>query len=298
MTTLISESENLSGSNTNSKTSSKTGSNLSKLSKLSKVNDDDLSCESSTKPLLQILYQDDAIVIINKPAGLLVHRSMIDKHETQFALQMVRDQIGQYVYPVHRLDKPTSGLLLLALSSEIAATMSAQFNEKSVQKTYIALVRGYTESAETIDYPLKEMFDKMTDKKAQQNKPAQSAITHYKKLLECELPIAVGRYATCRYSLIALSPETGRKHQLRRHMKHVFHPMVGDTTHGDGKHNTMFRENFLLNRLMLVAKTLSFNHPVTHEEMTISAPLGNDFLRILERLSWPKDEAYYDQLIG
>ena len=231
--------------------------------------------------MLPILYQDEHIVVIDKPSGLLVHRSMIDKHETRFALQMTRDQIGQYVYPVHRLDKPTSGVLVMALSSEIAAKLNEQFTQKIITKKYIALVRGYTLAEDTIDYALKEELDKMTDKKAQQDKPAQEAITHYKTLWQGEVPIAVGRYPTARYSLISLSPETGRKHQLRRHMKHIFHPIVGDTTHGDGKHNTMFREQFTLSRLLLVAKEMSFEHPVTGELIELSASMGEEFEKVL-----------------
>lgn len=231
--------------------------------------------------MLTILYKDDYIVVIDKPSGLLVHRSMIDKNETQFALQMTRDQIGQYVYPVHRLDKPTSGVLVMALSSEVAAKLSQQFMEKTITKKYIALVRGFTEEAGCIDYPLKEEVDKMTDKKAHQDKPAQEAVTHYKTLWQGEVPIAVGRYPNARYSLLSLTPETGRKHQLRRHMKHIFHPIVGDTTHGDGKHNTMFRERFSLTRLLLVAKEISFEHPVSNELIHLSASIGEEFENVL-----------------
>lgn len=240
--------------------------------------------------MLPILYQDEYIVVIDKPSGLLVHRSMIDKHETRFALQMTRDQIGQYVYPVHRLDKPTSGVLVMALSSEIAAKLNEQFTQKIISKKYIALVRGYTLTEDSIDYALKEELDKMTDKKAQQDKPAQEAITHYKTLWQGEVPIAVGRYPTSRYSLLSLSPETGRKHQLRRHMKHIFHPIVGDTTHGDGKHNTMFREKFTLSRLLLVAKELSFEHPVTGEIIHLSASIGEEFEQVLLGLNCPLKE--------
>jgi tRNA pseudouridine65 synthase len=227
---------------------------------------------------------------------LLVHRSLIDKHETRFALQLVRDQIGQYVYPVHRLDKPTSGALIMALSPDIAAKMSEQFSQNKISKQYIALVRGHTAESDCIDYPLKEMLDKMTDKAARQDKPAQTAITHYQTLKQTELAIPVGRYASARYSLLALRPETGRKHQLRRHMKHIFHPIVGDTTHGDGKHNTMFREQFGLNRLMLVAKDLTFEHPVSHQVVQISASLGEDFLPILGALGWSNKEQDYASL--
>jgi tRNA pseudouridine65 synthase len=235
--------------------------------------------------MLPILYQDEHIVIIDKPSGLLVHRSLIDKRETRFALQMTRDQIGQYVYPVHRLDKPTSGVLVMALSSEIAAKLTDQFTHKQVQKKYIALVRGYTDDKGTIDYPLKEELDKIADKNTKPDKPAQDAVTHYKTLWKGEINLPVGRYPTARYSLVSLSPETGRKHQIRRHMKHIFHPIVGDTTHGDGKHNNMFREQFALSRLLLVAKEISFNHPESGESITISVPLGDEFERILTGLN-------------
>ena len=234
--------------------------------------------------MLSILYQDKHIVVIDKPSGLLVHRSMIDKHETRFALQMTRDQIGQYVYPVHRLDKPTSGVLVMALSKEVAVKLSEQFTQKSITKKYIALVRGYTLPEGCIDYALKEEQDKMTDAKAQKDKLPQEAVTHYKTLWQGEVAIPVGRYDTSRYSLVSLIPETGRKHQLRRHMKHIFHPMVGDTTHGDGKHNTMFRENFNLQRLLLVAKELSFEHPMTEKPISLSASMGDEFEMVLQRL--------------
>lgn len=234
--------------------------------------------------MLPILYQDEHIVVIDKPSGLLVHRSMIDKRETQFALQMTRDQIGQYVYPVHRLDKPTSGVLVMALSSEVAASLTEQFTQKQVSKTYLALVRGYTNEQATVDYPLKEELDKIADKQARQDKPAQEAVTHYQTLWQGEVAEPVGRYPTARYSLVSLMPETGRKHQIRRHMKHIFHPIVGDTTHGDGKHNTMFRQRFNLSRLLLVARTISFNHPVTGEALHISAGLGDEFKHVLSGL--------------
>ncbi|WP_196140813.1 tRNA pseudouridine(65) synthase TruC [Aliikangiella sp. G2MR2-5] len=239
--------------------------------------------------MLTILYQDEYIVAIDKPSGLLVHRSLIDKRETRFALQMTRDQIGQYVYPVHRLDKPTSGVLVMALSPEIATQLTEQFTEKQITKKYIALVRGYTQAEGIIDYPLKEELDKMTDRKARQDKPAQEAVTHYKTLWQGDVPIPVGRYPSARYSLVSLAPQTGRKHQLRRHMKHIFHPIVGDTTHGDGKHNTMFREKFSLTRLLLVAKTLTFEHPVTGEYIELSSSIGDEFESVLGGLGCPLD---------
>jgi len=174
--------------------------------------------------LLEILYQDEYLVAINKPSGLLVHRSMIDRHETQFALQMVRDQIGARVYPFHRLDKPTSGILLFALNPEIARLMTAAFSMREIKKEYLAVVRGYAEQQAVINYPLKEERDKMTDRQALQNKEAQPAITKFQTQATVELPYAVGRYSAARYSLIKAWPRTGRKHQIRRHMKHIYHP--------------------------------------------------------------------------
>lgn len=245
--------------------------------------------------LLDILYQDDHLIAVNKPAGLLVHRSLIDKHETRFAMQLVRDQIGQRVYPVHRLDKPTSGILLFALDSDTARKMTEQFTASEVQKRYLAVVRGYVDEQGVIDYPLKEQLDKMTDAKADQNKQAQSAITEYKRLAKVELPYPVGRYNSARYSLIHVTPKTGRKHQIRRHMKHIFHPIVGDTTHGDGKQNQFFRNQFDCHRLLLAATCLAFDHPLTTAKVILSAQVDAQFLEVIEQLGWR--EAYARTLI-
>jgi tRNA pseudouridine65 synthase len=227
--------------------------------------------------VLEILYRDEHLVAINKPSGLLVHRSLIDRHETQFAIQMTRDQIGQRVYPAHRLDKPTSGVLLFALDSDTARLLTQQFTAGQVQKTYLAVVRGYTDETGIIDYPLKEELDKIADANADQDKPAQAAVTHYRRLATTELPYPVGRYPSARYSLLELQPKTGRKHQLRRHLKHIFHPIVGDTTHGDGKHNALFRQQFACHRLLLHASRLGLTHPYSQQALTLTAPVPSDF---------------------
>jgi len=234
--------------------------------------------------MLEILFQDEYLVAINKPSGLLVHRSPIDQYETRFALQMTRDQIGRHVFPVHRLDKPTSGVLLFALSSEVASALTKQFTATTIHKNYLAVVRGYTNNSGVVDSDLQEELDKMTDKLADTDKPVQSAITHYERLATTELPYPVGRYDTARYSLVSLQPKTGRKHQLRRHMKRIYHPIVGDTTHGDGKQNKFLREQFGLDRLMLHAISVGFLHPVTGKELLINASAPKDFLLILEEL--------------
>ena len=244
--------------------------------------------ESELKPPLEILYQDEWLVAVNKPAGMLVHRSFLDKHETEFVMLRLRDQIGQHVFPLHRLDRPTSGVLLFGLSSDIARQMGDQ--QHLWQKTYLAVVRGHLKEALLLDYALKEQLDAIGDKFSRTDKAAQSAQSAIWPLEHIELPYAVGRYATARYSLLALQPLTGRKHQLRRHCEHLFHPIIGDTTHGDGKHNQLFRQRFDCKRLMLHAVRLCFRHPVTGQDVVIHAGL-RDFAIVLSQLGFAFDEA-------
>jgi tRNA pseudouridine65 synthase len=238
------------------------------------------------KPILEILYQDEYFVAVNKPAGLFVHRSYMDKHEKYFALQLVRDQVGQHVYPLHRLDRPTSGVLLFALNPEIARLMGSAFADKSVQKTYYALTRGHVLGKETIDYPLKEKLDKLGDKNVSRHKEPQQAQTDYESLLTASLPVAVGKYDTVRYSLVKLEPRTGRRHQIRRHMAHLRHPIIGDINYGDTKQNPFFREYFGFRRLMLIAKKLVFVHPITNVKVAIEVEFDEQWLAVFEKLGW------------
>ena len=232
--------------------------------------------------VFEVLYQDNNLIAINKPERWLVHRSWLDKNETVVVMQTLRDQIGQHVYPIHRLDRPTSGVLIFALSSDIARLLSQQFAEKQIEKTYHAIVRGYVDGEDTIDYPLVEELDKIADKFASKDKPAQEAITFYKGLSKIELPIAVGKYSTARYSFVELKPQTGRKHQLRRHLKHIFHPIIGDSKHGDLHQNRAFSHYFRVKRLMLHASTIEMMHPVTHKPLMIHANLSEEWLTILK----------------
>ncbi|MDH2926987.1 tRNA pseudouridine(65) synthase TruC [Lonepinella koalarum] len=236
--------------------------------------------------MLEILYQDEYLVAVNKPAGMLVHRSWLDRYETQFVMQTLRDQIGQHVFPIHRLDRPTSGVLLFALNSDIANLMCQQFENKTVQKSYLAVVRGYLTGEERIDYPLKIQLDKIADKFAQENKEPQSAITDYQGLKTVEMPYAVGKYQTARYSLVRLTPQTGRKHQLRRHMKHVFHPILGDTQYGDLHQNRALAEKTGVSRLMLHAEKLEFSHSVTNELVQVKAGLDEQWKTLFEIFKW------------
>ena len=242
--------------------------------------------QTSEHEPLQILYQDAYLVAINKPSGLLVHKSPIDKHETRFALQEVRDLIGQYVYPVHRLDKPTSGVLLFGLSKEVAQILSNDFRENRIKKEYIAIVRGYTEEKGVIDHPLKQMLDSKVEKERGITKEEQEAQTEYERIATVELDFAVGRYTTARYSLVRLRPQTGRKHQLRRHMKHIHHHMIGDTKHGRGEHNILFREKFGCHRLMLHAHNIKLRHPISKKMLCIEASFDDVFENVFKTFGW------------
>ncbi len=239
----------------------------------------------------EVIYRDEYLVAVNKPSGLLVHRSLIDRHETRFAVQLVRDQIGQYVYPVHRLDKPTSGVLLFGLSSDSARRLSAQFAARTVHKHYLAVVRGHCPEEGRIDHALKQELDRIADhdrrrERSVQERPPQQAVTHYRRLATVEIPLAVDRYPQTRYSLVALRPETGRKHQLRRHLKHIGYPIIGDAKHGKGVHNRFFQTQYDCRRLLLACTALEFSHPVTGRALMLQATLDTPFLRVLAAFGW------------
>lgn len=238
------------------------------------------------KPVLEILYQDDDLVVVNKPAKMLVHRSWLDKHETVFVMTTLRDMLGVHVYPVHRLDRPTSGALLFAKSSEAARILSLQFENHAVEKSYLAVVRGRLLGSGRVDYPLKVKLDKIADKFAKADKEPEPAITDYENLAICELPIvSTPRYATSRYSLMKLTPITGRKHQLRRHMTHLFHPIVGDTTHGDTAQNRAVADFTGVSRLLLHAHSLAFDD-LSGERISVVAPLDADFQKVMSDFGW------------
>ncbi len=238
------------------------------------------------KPILEILYQDEYLVAVNKPSGLFVHRSFMDKNEIYFALQLVRDQIGQYVYPLHRLDRPTSGVLLFALNVDVARLMGEAFTNKTIQKTYMAITRGHLLGEGFVDYALKEKLDKIGDKFVDPNKPAQSAQTHYKSINTAVVNEPLGKFDTVRYSLIELKPVTGRRHQIRRHLSHLRHPIIGDINYGDNKQNPFFNQYFGFKRLMLHAKQLSFIHPVTNLTITINADFDEQWKHAFSVLGW------------
>lgn len=236
--------------------------------------------------MLEIIYQDEYMIAVNKPAGMLVHRSWLDSKETVFVMQTLRDQIGQYVYPIHRLDRPTSGILLFALSSDIARLLATQFEKHQLEKTYHAIVRGYLTDEQTIDYPLLEELDKIADKHATREPVLQECITHCRPIATVECPVAIGRYETARFSLVELTPQTGRKHQLRRHMSHLRHPIIGDSKHGDLRQNRGVTEHFSVSRLMLHASQLNLSHPITEENISLVAPWDAQWISLIEQFGW------------
>ena len=199
-------------------------------------------------------------------------------------LQILRDQIGQRVYPSHRLDRPTSGVLLFSKQEEILPQLNSQFSDRSIKKDYLAIVRGIPQEKEAlIDHPLPNI----------KSGKLQEARTHYEVLDESEIPFnSTGRYPTSRYSLLLLQPETGRTHQIRRHLAHIRHYIIGDKKHGDNKQNIFFQKQFGLENLLLHAFELKFIHPVTQQEIQLQAPIPVHFQTIMKELGWNPEQIF------
>lgn len=235
---------------------------------------------------LQILYQDEHYIAINKPAGLLVHPTLIDKHEKQTAVGLLREQTGQKPLIIHRLDKPTSGVLIFAWHKEAARKGMEAFARSDIKKVYLTVVRGFTNDSGIIKTKLPPVADKLLDSKKPKEKKAKVAVTEYRTLTRYELPVFISRHPKSRYSLVEVHPLTGRMHQIRRHLKHIHHPVIGDTKHGDHKHNRYFRENLGCKRSLLSAVELIFFHPYTREHLKVNATLDTAFLSIINRFEW------------
>ena len=229
------------------------------------------------RAVFDIVFEDEWIIAINKPIGILVHRTSISE-DTEFVLQLLRNQIKKRVYPIHRLDRATSGVLLFGKNKEVASLLNTSFRNHMVSKKYLAIVRGFVDEEARIDYPLK----------SDPFKPEQEAITNYRKLEQTTLDAAISRYPTSRYSLVEIKPQTGRQHQIRKHFAHLRHPVIGDKKHGDCKHNKYFYEVLQIPRMLLHASQLSIEHPFGGQQLCIEAPLDELFTKALTILDFTK----------
>jgi len=215
----------------------------------------------NASPELPILYRDGLLLAVNKPSGIAVHRGL--SRERIAVLQLARTAVGKRVYPVHRLDRATSGALLLALDSGTARRLQQKLEAGEVGKRYLALVRGIPPEEGVIDHPVPRS----------PRGPRVPAVTEFRRLATFE-----------RYALVEARPLTGRFHQIRRHFKHLSHPLIGDVRYGKGEHNRIFRERFGLHRLALHAVELAFDHPETGERLRIVAPVPDDLAEPLRAM--------------
>lgn len=227
--------------------------------------------------MLEIIYQDEYLVAINKPHGLLVHRSSIAADATEFALQMLRDQLQRKVYLVHRIDRKTSGILVFAFDPKINAVLGKSWSDRAVIKTYLAVVRGWLSEKEgVVDYPL------TTDEGK-----TQDAVTRYKSLHEAEIGVPLGKFQTSRYTLLEVYPETGRMHQIRKHMNHLRHPIIGDRPYGCSKQNRLWKSRWNMTNMMLHAHKLTFEHPTSKEQISLCADISEEMKRVMDILKLP-----------
>jgi tRNA pseudouridine65 synthase len=224
---------------------------------------------------LEVLHRDDQLAVVNKPAGLMVHDSALARGETDFAADRLREQFGKPVFLVHRLDRATSGCLLLAFDRESASALGKRLMEREFEKDYLAVCRGWPAPAEgLIDHALDGGPGKP------QKKPAQ---TTYRTLATAEVDWPSTQHPSSRYALLCCTPLTGRFRQIRRHLKHLHHHLVGDSSHGDGRHNQAFRMRGV-HRMLLHAWRLSFPHPLDGRRIEATAPLDDEFTRALALL--------------
>jgi tRNA pseudouridine65 synthase len=230
---------------------------------------------------VDVLYRENELLGINKPAGVPVHGSQILEDQPETLLSMVRSHEGKIVHAAHRLDRPVSGVMLFTRSKQMLAQLGQEFENRRVKKCYLAVVRGWPEPEGMISHPLLPPRDERKT-----NSVARESVTRYERIAQVEIPDPVDPYPTSRYSLLALYPETGRRHQLRRHMKHISHHLIGDTTYGRGEHNRLFREKLVCHRLLLHAWSLEFCHPATSEQIRIHAPLDKEFNAVIAAFKW------------
>lgn len=227
---------------------------------------------------LEIIFEDDYLVCVNKPNNVLVHHAYLSRNvaDEDSLLQIIQNEIGIKTYPIHRLDRKTSGIILLTKEKEHVSKFQELFTNNQIQKTYYGVVRGFTPETKIIDSPVK----------GRDAKVHKDALTHLKTLEKITLDIPVKPYDSSRYSLIELSPKTGRMHQLRVHTNKISHPLLGDAKYGDKNHDTMFAENFGWNNLFLHAGKLDFTHPYSLQKMELKATFPTDWIALFEKFKW------------
>jgi len=215
--------------------------------------------------MIDVLYDDDFCIIVNKPPNVLVHHSYYSRNiKDDSLLQLLRKQfVDENFYPVHRLDRKTSGLILLCKDKQYVSKFQELFNSKQIKKNYKALVRGFTDDNGIVNSPIKN----------NESGIYKDALTIYKTIKYYELDIPVIPYSTSRYSLIELEPKTGRTHQLRKHLNKIAHPIIGDHKYGNRHHNQMFKREFEIDNLFLQAYQLEFNHPILLQNINLSLSL-------------------------
>ena len=227
---------------------------------------------------LEIIFEDDYILCVNKPNNVLVHHAFLSRNvgDEDSLLQLIDKQLGIKVYPVHRLDRKTSGLILLAKEKEHVSKFQELFTTKQIQKTYFGVVRGFSPETKTIDSPVK----------GRDANVHKEALTYLKTLANITLNIPVKPYDSSRYSLVEFLPQTGRMHQLRVHSNKISHPLIGDAKYGDKNHDTMFAENFGWKNLFLHAGKLEFIHPFSSEKMILKGTFPKDWIAAFEEFTW------------
>jgi tRNA pseudouridine65 synthase len=227
---------------------------------------------------LEIIFKDSYCLLVTKPNNVLVHHAhhSRNKIDEKSLVQLIEDQLGSRYFPIHRLDRKTSGIILLASKKEYVSAFQALFTNKQIKKIYYGVVRGYSQENRIIDSPVKGR-DALVYKEAE---------THLKRLDKIELNIPVKPYDSSRYSLVELTPTTGRMHQLRIHMNKLSTPLINDAKYGDKNHDTMYREQFGWTNLFLHAGSLAFTHPFSNQELFLKSSFSNDWIQLFEKFYW------------
>ena len=227
---------------------------------------------------LEIIYQDNYCLLVTKPNNVLVHHAhhSRNKIDEKSLMQLIENQLGTRYFPIHRQDRKTSGIILLASKKEYVSTFQALFTNKEIKKIYYGVVRGYSQDNRIIDSPVKGR-DALVYKEAE---------SHLKCLDKIELNIPVKPYDSSRYSLVELTPITGRMHQLRIHMNKLSTPLINDAKYGDKNHNTMYGDQFGWKNLFLHAGSLAFTHPFSNQELFLKSSFSDDWIQLFEKFSW------------